>query len=377
MNDIPYSTAATAAELQEDMREARPDTLDKSALAISVCIWAGYFVLANVLSYMYSDRQHVIGMLMVGRAVICGTAIVLCLLMHLWLRRRSDNRPWLLLFEAICLSAVASTVLVVVGQLGFRFFTDYYSYYPAEWMNPYYMGWAFQSHLWLFVTWCALYVGAVTILWVRRQEAQLAAAQAAAHRAQLLALRLQINPHFLFNTLNTLAGLIVLGRKEESERIVLDLSRFLRHTLAKTPTELVPLADEVGVLRMYLDIERARFHDRLQVSYDVPEECGRALVPSLVLLPFAENSIKHALGNSEDGIHIRVGARREGGMLRVWLEDGGRGESHAPDGLGIGLSNVRQQLQALYGPQGRLRAGPTGDGWRNEIAIPWQEAAKA
>lgn len=243
----------------------------------------------------------------------------------------------------------------------------------APWGYVGYIG----SLLYVCLSWTGLYLGIKYYRQMRQQTEQTLRANATAHQAQLKMLRYQLNPHFLFNTLNTLAGLIVLGRKEESERIVLDLSRFLRHTLAKTPTELVPLADEVGVLRMYLDIERARFHDRLQVSYDVPEECGRALVPSLVLLPFAENSIKHALGNSEDGIHIRVGARREGGMLRVWLEDGGRGESHAPDGLGIGLSNVRQQLQALYGPQGRLRAGPTGDGWRNEIAIPWQEAAKA
>lgn len=362
--------------VSDPVQAPRPDTLDKSVLAISLCVWLGYFVMVNTLAYVVPGRSFDLGTL-TARIVVAATGAALCLCMYAVLRRWGGSQPWPLLLKAMALSVVPAALLVATGMYAFRAFTSYYLLNPGEWMDPYLMGWTFTSHLWMLFTWCALYVGAASIIEVRRREAQLAAAQAAAHRAQLLALRLQINPHFLFNTLNTLAGLIVLGRKEESERIVLDLSRFLRHTLAKTPTELVPLADEVGVLRMYLDIERARFHDRLQVSYDVPEECGRALAPSLVLLPFAENSIKHALGNSEDGIHIRVGARREGGMLRVWLEDGGRGESHAPDGLGIGLSNVRQQLQALYGPQGRLRAGPTGDGWRNEIAIPWQEAAKA
>jgi two-component system LytT family sensor kinase len=377
MNQVSIPATPVLVEIASGKKVAssRPDTLDKSALVISVCIWVGYFFLANALTYLYSERRDIIDSLLVGRGVICASAILLCLAMHLLLRRRTDDHPWRLLFEAICLSAVASAILVCIGQVGFRTLTDYYEAYPQEWMNPYYLGWVFKSHLWMFVTWCALYVGVVTILWVRRHEAQLAAAQAAAHRAQLLALRLQINPHFLFNTLNTLAGLIALGRNQESERIVLDLSRFLRHTLAKTPADLVPLEDEIELLRMYLEIERARFHDRLQVRYEIDEECRVARVPSLILLPFAENSIKHALGNNEDGIVLRIGARREGRRLRVWLEDDGKSDAYVTGGLGIGLSNVKQQLTALYGDEGRLQAGPTETGWRNEMTLPWREVA--
>jgi two-component system LytT family sensor kinase len=179
-------------------------------------------------------------------------------------------------------------------------------------------------------------------------------------------------------TLNTLAGLIVLGRTAESEKMVLSLSRFLRYTLASTPSQLTTLSAEIGMLRQYLEIEAARFSDRLKVTWDIPADCEQALVPSLILLPLVENALKYGLGGSEDPVEIVIGAQRQGSALVLRVEDDGA-TAHCPTtGLGIGLPNARQRLAALYGDSARLDSGPLEgtplkSGWRSAIRMPWHE----
>ncbi|NZA24785.1 histidine kinase [Luteimonas sp. SJ-92] len=362
---------ATLDRPADPLPASRPDTLDKSVLLLTLCVWAGYFVLTNSLTFLVPGRGVDAGTL-ASRAVIAVVGIALCLGMYVLLRRFGGARPWALLAKAASLSVVPAALLVFTGMYAFRSLSSYYEARPEEWMDPFLMGWNLLSHLWMLFTWSALYVGAVAILEIRRRDVQLVAARSAAQQAQLLALRLQINPHFLFNTLNTLAAFIVLGRREDSEQIVLNLSQFLRQTLSRTQSELVPLEDEVEMLRRYLDIETARFPDRLQVRYEVAPGCARARVPALVLLPLAENSVKYALAGSESGIAIVVGARREDDQLVLWLEDAGAPGSGGK-GLGIGLSNLGQQLAALFGEDASLQAGPTSRGWRNVVRLPWRE----
>jgi two-component system, LytTR family, sensor kinase len=341
-------------------------------LVLTLCVWAAYFVLSNTLTYLVPGQAMSLGVLG-SRLVIACCGVAFCLCMHALLRRWGGTRPWPLLSMAMCLSAVPAGLLVLTGMYAFRALTPYYEVRPGDWMDPYLMGWNFVSHLWMLFTWSALYVGATVVLEMRRRDAQLAAARSAAQQAQLLALRLQINPHFLFNTLNTLAGFIVLGRREESEKIVLDLSRFLRHTLTRSQSQLVPVQEEIDGLRRYLDIEKARFHDRLQVRYAVDSGCTDALVPALVMLPLAENSVKYALAYSEQGISLEIGATRDGDDLLLWLQDDGAMDAPPPcGGLGIGLANVNQQLLALYGGRASLEAGPAARGWRNVIRVPWR-----
>jgi LytS/YehU family sensor histidine kinase len=161
--------------------------------------------------------------------------------------------------------------------------------------------------------------------------------------------------------------------------MVLSLSRFLRYTLARTPSQLTTLADEIGMLRQYLEIEAARFSDRLKVTWDVPSGCMQAMVPSLVLLPLVENALKYGLGGSERPVEIVIGARHEDGQLVLSVEDdGGSAHGHGNGGLGIGLSNARQRLEALYGDDARLDSGPLESGslktgWRSVVRVPWQE----
>lgn len=355
-------------------RTSRPDTLDKSVLVLTVCVWAGHFLLFSTLLHLTRDPDHSSDAgTLAARALASGVGALVCLILYALLRRWGGSRTWLLLLKAIALSVPACALITLIGEYAFLHFSPYYRLNPDRWMHPSELVITYVGYLWMLFTWCALYVGAATILELRQRDAQLAAAHSAAQQAQLLALRLQINPHFLFNTLNTLAGFIVLGRTQQSEKIVLDLARFLRYTLARTPSQFVALADEIDALRMYLDIETARFRDRLRVRYDIAPDCMRALVPSLILLPLAENSVKYGLGNSEQGIEIGIGASRENDRLLLWLEDNGDPSDGAAKGLGIGLSNATRQLTALFGAEAELQAGPTAHGWRNVVRMPWRE----
>lgn len=348
-------------------------TLHRNVIVISAGVWLAELVMATIHSLVFTERFGGIAAT-AARTLWTLVAIAMCLGIHRVLLRWGGDRPWPLFAKALVMGALASALLVPLSMIMLLGMTDYYDHFPDHWMDPPLMAWNFLSFMWMMCAWAALYVGGVMVTQVRERDAQLAAAHSAAQQAQLQALRAQINPHFLFNALNTLSGLIGLGRNGESDRIVMDLSRLLRHTLTRTPCELVPLGEEIAMVRRYLDIEMARFPDRLQVDYRLPADCEPALVPALVLLPLAENSIKYALAGSEEGITITIGARREGDALLVWLEDaGGTGTGAGGRGLGIGLSNLHQQLAALYGDRARLDAGPSHGGWRNLLRVPWQE----
>lgn len=362
--EIPSASSAPA-------EASRPDKLDKTLAILTVGLWSWRYLLVVLLLHATAEQPDKTAALAM-HAITDGSGVIVSLGLYLLLRRSGETRPWPLLAKAAAASVPLSLLLALICQLSANL-TGFQGYGLDGRIDPYRLLWGIWDYLWVLLTWSALLVGVMVAFEVRRRDRQIAAMREAAQQAQLLALRLQINPHFLFNTFNTLAGLIVLDRKRDSERMVLNLSRFLRHTLTRTPARLVPLSEEVDMVRMYLDIEAARFGDRLIVRYDVPEACDHALVPSLLLLPLAENSIKYGLGRSEDGIEIRVGARREGDTLLLWLEDSGAGHPESSPGLGIGLDNTRQQLEALYGQLGRLEAGPTHEGWRNALHIPWQE----
>jgi two-component system LytT family sensor kinase len=351
----------------------RLDPLDRSVLALTLAVWAMHWAMRTMLSFMPSDQVET-GVI-TARTIASTIGVLMCLGIHVLLKKVPRDRPWRLLGLAMLLSLPAAVFMVWVGEYVFGYFTNYYTMYPDRWMSWMELGETYKAYQWNLFAWCALYAAACNIFEVRRRDQQLAAAHSAAQQAQLLALRLQINPHFLFNTLNTLAGLIVLNRNVESERMVLSLSRFLRYTLASAPSQLTTLADEIGMLRQYLEIEGARFSDRLKVTWKVDEDCARALVPTLILLPLVENALKYGLGESERPVEIVVGARRVGAQMVLWVEDDG-GAMHGTQagGLGIGLSNVRQRLEAIYADTARLQSGDTAQGWLSAIHLPYQDS---
>jgi hypothetical protein len=204
------------------------------------------------------------------------------------------------------------------------------------------------------------------------QARELAQALSTAQHAQLAALRYQLNPHFLFNTLNAISAMIVTKRNEEAELMTDKLSSFLRASLASDPTELVPLDQELSLMEDYLEIESIRFGDRLHVEIDCASDACAVPIPSFLLQPLVENAIKYGVAPSLEPVNICVTGRREGGDLVVTVEDDGRGSGNAvkTGGAGVGLQNIRQRLDALYGASAILTTEPRERGYIATIRLP-------
>lgn len=212
-----------------------------------------------------------------------------------------------------------------------------------------------------------------------QQAQELAHALATAQHAQLAALRYQLNPHFLFNTLNAISAMIVTRRNDEAELMTDKLSSFLRASLASDPTELVPLEQELSLMEDYLEIESIRFGERLHVEIDCAGDACGVPIPSFLLQPLVENAIKYGVAPSLEPVNIRVTGRREGAELVVTVEDDGRGAAAAvkTGGAGVGLQNVRQRLHALYGGAASLTAGSRDPGFAATIRLPATAPARA
>ena len=206
------------------------------------------------------------------------------------------------------------------------------------------------------------------------QERRIAEANSAAHQAQLAALRYQLNPHFLFNSLNSISALIVTGRNKDAEAMTDRLSSFLRSSLNADPAELIPLEDELALTEEYLEIESVRFGDRLSANVDCHSEACQALVPSFLVQPLVENAVKHGVARSRAPVEIQIDAEVVNGTLRISVANCLNASEHLelPDhrGAGVGLANVEHRLQAVFGKRASLSAGPAGNQFVATIRIP-------
>ncbi len=206
---------------------------------------------------------------------------------------------------------------------------------------------------------------------VRLVEARL---REEAARAQLAALQARINPHFFFNTLNTISALLPED-PEGAEEMVLRLAELFRYTFRVVDAEPVPLAEELEFIRGYLEIERARYGDRLKVAWEVDPAARDARIPGLLLQPLVENAVAHGIAPLPRGGTVTIRAQCAAQRLSVEVEDDGAGAGRALDALAQddhGLGNVRRRLAALYGSEGELEIlpGPKGRGTRARIAMP-------
>jgi two-component system LytT family sensor kinase len=202
-----------------------------------------------------------------------------------------------------------------------------------------------------FIAWAALYLALSYAAEVGALERRAAVLRAAAQSAELRALRYQVNPHFLFNTLNSLSALVLAGKREQAERMIINLATFFRTSLTGDPTEDVRLSEEIALQRLYLDIERVRFPDRLLVEIDVPDGLLAACIPGLILQPLVENAVKYAVSRARRAVTIRISAQQNATGLSLAVEDDGEAVGHvvAEAGTGVGLRNVRDRLSARYG----------------------------
>ena len=243
------------------------------------------------------------------------------------------------------------------------------------------MRWALDiavTWLFFFIGWSAFYIANQAQTQALGAQRRLAIAESAAQAAQVRALRYQVNPHFLFNTLNSLSSLVMTGRSDRAETMLLALSTFFRTSLSLDPSADVSLTEEIGLQRLYLDIEMARFPDRLTVEIDVPEELEQARLPALILQPIVENAIKYGVSKSRKAVVIRIDARPLDGQRMVLeisnrLKHGGSIELPAAthEGTGLGLANVCQRLEARWGTQASCRYGPMADGgYKVSLTMP-------
>ena len=283
-------------------------------------------------------------------------------------------------FTALALFTAVSTQVLIEAWVAGLYFSDrettltqlFLLYLPIE--------------LPLLGGWTGLYYAINYFLQLEAQADRLQRLEAQATSAQLAMLRYQLNPHFLFNTLNSISTLVLLKETVPANAMLTRLSRFLRHTLISQPGGTVTVAQEVETLKLYLDIERMRFEERLQTEFDVSDEASEGILPSLLLQPLIENAIKYAVSPLEEGARISLSAQLSGPRLRLVVSDTGPGlkdpvdatrtslpASASPDSTGVGLANIRDRLAQAYGTDHLFEIrSPIDGGFTVVIEIPFE-----
>jgi two-component system LytT family sensor kinase len=232
-----------------------------------------------------------------------------------------------------------------------------------------------------FVYWAVLGVGYAFDYRERYRERESAASELKAQLAQarLEALKVQLHPHFLFNTLHTISGLVRGGDRQPAVNMIAGLSELLRRALDSADEQEVPLGEEVKFVELYLDIQLVRFSDRLTVRTDIAPEALDALVPNMLLQPLVENAIRHGVSPCESPGTIAISAYRAGRMLHVEVSDDGPGLQSGwriEESCGIGLANTSERLKRLYGPDHRFELRNVvgvGSGVTASVVIPFRE----
>ncbi len=251
----------------------------------------------------------------------------------------------------------------------------------------------FYLDLTLLGAWSALYYAINFFIQVEEQNDQLIRLENQATTAQLAMLRYQLNPHFLFNTLNSISTLVLLKQTEPANAMLSRLSSFLRYTLVNEPSARVTVAQEIETLKLYLDIERMRFEERLRTTFNIEPATLNAMLPSLLLQPLVENAIKYAVTPQESGAEITISAQVDGHNLRIMVSDTGPGlqskttenrisgvtfDGGQPVSTGVGLANIRDRLSQAYGENHRFETiEPEQGGFGVLIEIPFERRETA
>jgi len=236
--------------------------------------------------------------------------------------------------------------------------------------------WLFEAFV--LLTWSLLYFGVNGWISLQLERRRAVRAEALAQSARLQALQSQLEPHFLFNTLNGISALVLEGRSEAATTMIALLSDFLRLALQTSQTPQITVAEEMTFVRHYLDIQKIRFGDRLRFQIDVAAEADAALVPTLLLQPLVENAVRHGILVRANGGAVQISVGVQAGLLHLRVEDDGPGLKRAnPVSTGLGLSNTATRLSELYGTQASFTVGRgTGGGVAADISLPLQFGAR-
>jgi len=335
--------------------------------------WGGYALQRAVSTIANDQPWELLALVLI--ATITGFSISLILsVIYGWLIRQRPLITW------------ATSVVVLALAVSLYAFIDSWVIGltradPATGFAQLFIG-IFSYDLTVLGAWSALYYAINFFLQVEEQTDRLERLEAQATSAQLAMLRYQLNPHFLFNTLNSISTLVLLKQTEPANAMLTRLSSFLRHTLVIQPGGKVTLEQEVETLKLYLDIERMRFEERLRAVFRIDPAAADAMIPSLLLQPLVENAIKYAVSPQEEGARISVTAQLIGARLRVTVADTGPGlqtrPPTGPDGqasTGLGLANIRNRLAQAYGEDHRFEIEtPPEGGFTVIIEVPYEQA---
>jgi signal transduction histidine kinase len=335
--------------------------------------WAGYFLLralggiANAMGWLF----------IVPTALTTATGYSLTLLMSAAYRRLFQMRPAVTWTGSILILCVASAIFSSIETWAHA------TFYRTGAMP---VGIQFLSAILLdfsvLAAWSGLYYGINFYILVEQQRDQLLRLESQASSAQLAMLRYQLNPHFLFNTLNSISTLVLLKQTERANAMLSRLSSFLRYTLVSDVRGEVTVTQEIDTLKLYLDIEKMRFEERLRTSFDIDPATAHAIIPSLLLQPLVENAIKYAVTPKEEGADIDIVVRRAGNRVHITVRDTGPGKAIRPiDGggvssTGVGLANTRDRLAQAFGSDHRFETEAGPEGFAVIIDLPYQTGMK-
>ena len=332
--------------------------------------WAGYFLLRAL-----GGLANAMGLLfIVPTALSTATGYSLTLLMAAAFRRLIRQKPVITWGVSIVILVAASAIFSTIEVWAHATF-----YRPGSRPQGVEFLGAILLDFTLLMAWSALYYGINFYLQLEEQIDQLSRLETQASTAQLAMLRYQLNPHFLFNTLNSISTLVLLKQTDRANVMLSRLSSFLRYTLVNEPTGEVTLAQEVETLKLYLEIEKMRFEERLRANFEVDPDAARACLPSLLLQPLVENAIKYAVTPLEEGAEISVAARLAGDRVQITVSDTGPGlneeRTASTSSTGVGLNNIRDRLAQAYGADHRFVISPTAaGGFGVTIEIPYRTA---
>jgi len=333
--------------------------------------WSAYLITQYMGALLYAKPASYIKVVLVAAASgFLLSAPLRYAYRWLWSRRPLVIVPAVLL--AAWLTALAWRVVINAS----------YGYFVGDWMagEPWYAYFAGAlSSTYLLLCWSGLYFGIRYYETLQKQREEALEASALAQEALVKMLRYQLNPHFLFNTLNAISTLILDGQGKVANQAIGRLSEFLRHTLDQDPMKKVTLRHELEALNLYLGIEQLRFGDRLRLEFEVDEAALPALVPSLILQPLVENSLKYAVAPREEGGRLRIIAQCEDDRLKLVVADDGPGLPvgvELGEGRGVGFRNTRERLAALYGEHQKLAVRFARPGLRLEITLPFERSVE-
>jgi len=344
---------------------------EASFWALQALGWSAYFLAQYVSALVNPERMDpaelsaYIDVLVV--AALSG--FMLSSLLRYAYRRVRDRSPTVVVVTVLLLVYTAALIWRVLINGGYVVFMNHHEMLDS-WARIL-TGAVISTYL--LLSWSALYFGIYYYESVQREREATLRAQALAQEAQMKMLRYQLNPHFLFNTLNAISTLILDRDNERANLAVTRLSAFLRHTLDQDPMKKVTLKQELEALDLYLGIEKLRFGPRLRLQFDVDPAAFAALVPSLLLQPLVENALKYAIAPSETGGTLHVGARIIGQRLLLHVADDGPGLAAGASvggGRGVGLRNTQERLAVLYGDRSRFAYHDTKPGLRIDIEFP-------